>query len=111
MNAGEPQPDHGAGPGMPQGSPSILPHGVPVAPAVPQRVPLPPPPAPMGPPGPSPVPIGGRAEQAFDPPSGMVWARVSPRLTWHRRITVLLWALPVTIVGAFVLSRMLGLAG
>ncbi|GAA4605724.1 PH domain-containing protein [Actinoallomurus liliacearum] len=60
---------------------------------------------------PSAVPIGARAEQAFDPPSGMTWVRVSPKLTWHRRIAVLLWALPVTIVGAFVLSRTRGLAG
>jgi membrane protein YdbS with pleckstrin-like domain len=41
----------------------------------------------------------------------MTWARVSPRLTWHRRIAVLLWALPLTIAGAFVLSRMIGLLG
>jgi len=57
------------------------------------------------------VPIGGRAEQAFDPPAGMGWARVSPRLTWHRRIAVLLWAFPVTVIGTFVLSRMIGLVG
>ncbi len=99
---------------MPPGSPQILPPGTPV----PQTGP--PPHAPGGPPGPSgvpgssgpsPVPIGARAEQAFDPPAGMAWARVSPRLTWHRRIAVLLWALPVTIVGAGALSRLAGLAG
>jgi uncharacterized protein len=95
---------------MPPGSPQILPHvGAPAPPFV--SPPSPPSPAPPGPPGPSPVPIGGRAEQAFDPPAGMVWARVSPRLTWHRRIAVLLWALPVTIVGAFVLARTTGLLG
>ncbi len=99
MNSGDPYPQPG-GPHHPQGGPRIIPHGVP-----------PMPPAPGGPAGPSPVPIGGRAEQAFDPPAGMVWARVSPRFTVHRRIVVLLRALPVTIIGAFVLSRMLGLAG
>jgi membrane protein YdbS with pleckstrin-like domain len=92
---------------MPPGSPTILPHGAPP----PRRGPLPPAPMSSGPSGPSPVPIGGRAEQAFDPPSGMTWARVSPRLTWHRRIAVLLWALPLTIAGSFVLSRMIGLLG
>lgn len=78
----------------------------------PQRGPrLPPPPTVIGQTGVSPVPIGGRAEQAFDPPEGMAWARVSPRLSWQRRITVLLWALPLTIAGAFLLSRAVGLAG
>jgi membrane protein YdbS with pleckstrin-like domain len=109
MNAGDQYPNPRQAHDMPPGSPSILPPG---ASAAPQQGPsLPPPPAPAGPPGPSPVPIGARAEQAFDPPSGMTWARVSPRLTWHRRIAVLLWALPVTIVGAFVMSRTSGLAG
>lgn len=95
---------------MPPGSPRILPPG---GLPVPQHGPLPPPPPPppSGPPGSSPVPIGGRAEQAFDPPSGMTWVRVSPRLTWHRRIAVLLWALPLTIVGAAVLARTAGLLG
>jgi uncharacterized protein len=50
-------------------------------------------------------------ERAFDPPAGTSWARVSPRLTWHRRIIVLMWALPVTVIGAFVISRVIGLAG
>jgi membrane protein YdbS with pleckstrin-like domain len=108
MNAGDPYPVPGEPQDMPPGKPRILPHG---SPPMPQRGPLPPAPAPSGPSGPSPVPIGGRAEQAFDPPSGMSWARVSPRLTWHRRIAVLLWALPLTIIGAFILSRMSGLLG
>src|SRR4051812_3980208 len=108
MNAGDQYTNPGEAHDMPPGSPSILPPG---APPLPQRGPLPPPPAPSGPSGPSPVPIGGRAEQAFDPPSGMAWARVSPRLTWHRRIAVLLWALPITVIGAFVLSRTIGLPG
>jgi membrane protein YdbS with pleckstrin-like domain len=85
----------------------MLPHS---ATPMPQGGP-PPPMAPGRPLVPSPVPIGARAEQAFDPPAGMVWARVSTRLTWHRRISVLLWALPVTIVGAFVFSLALGLVG
>jgi membrane protein YdbS with pleckstrin-like domain len=108
MNAGDPLPHPGARPNVPPGGPHIPPPDA--APAR-RRGPLPPPPAPPGPGGPSPVPIGGRAEQAFDPPAGMVWARVSPRLTWHRRIAALLWALPPTVVGAAVLARRMGLAG
>ncbi|MEV5746235.1 PH domain-containing protein [Actinoallomurus sp. NPDC052308] len=109
MNAGDQYPNPRAAQDMPPGSPNILPPGA--APGPRQGPPPPPPPAPSGPSMPSAVPIGARAEQAFDPPSGMTWVRVSPKLTWHRRIAVLLWALPVTIVGAFVLSRTRGLAG
>jgi membrane protein YdbS with pleckstrin-like domain len=108
MNAGDQYSNPREATDMPPGSPSILPPG---APPAPQQGPLPPPPPSSGSSEPSPVPIGARAEQAFDPPSSMAWARVSPRLTWHRRIAVLLWALPVTVVGAFVLSRTSGLAG
>lgn len=88
----------------PMAPPAYAPPGPPGAPGPPVR------PRPPGP-SPSPMPIGERAEQAFDPPGGMVWARVSPRLTWHRRIVVLLWALPATIVGAGALARLAGLAG
>jgi uncharacterized protein len=108
MNAGDQYPNPSEAQDMPPGSPSILPPGTPLGP---QQGPPPPPPGESLPSGPSVVPIGARAEQAFDPPSGMAWVRVSPKLTWHRRIAVLLWALPVTIVGAFVLSRTIGLAG
>src|SRR3569833_1619647 len=98
MNAGDPYPVPGEPQDMPPGSPRLLPHGTP---PMPQPCPLPPAPAPSGPSSPSPVPIGGRAEQAFDPPSGMTWARVSPRHTRHRRNDVEQWALQHTIKGAF----------
>lgn len=52
-----------------------------------------------------------RKERAFDPPAGTAWARVSRRLTWHRRITVTFWALPVTVLGASVAWQAIGLAG
>jgi uncharacterized protein len=53
----------------------------------------------------------GRVERAFDPPAGTSWARVSHRLTWHRRIVVLLWGVPLTFVGAVAASRAIGVAG
>ncbi|ACZ00024.1 PH domain-containing protein [Thermomonospora curvata] len=43
------------------------------------------------------APPGG----AFDPPAGGDWHRVSPRLRWHRRITAVLTALPVALIGAW----------
>jgi uncharacterized protein len=48
---------------------------------------------------------------AFEAPAGMAWAPVSHRLTWHRRIMVMLIALPIMLVGAFLSSRGLGAAG
>lgn len=40
----------------------------------------------------------------------MAWVRVSHRLTWHRRIMVMLIALPTMLVGAFLSTRGLGAA-
>jgi membrane protein YdbS with pleckstrin-like domain len=41
----------------------------------------------------------------------MSWYRVSPRYSWHRRITTVLWALPVALVGALIVAQSGGLVG
>lgn len=48
---------------------------------------------------------------AFQPPQGTGWSRVSPRLTWYRRVQVLLSAVLLMVVGAFLATRVLGTAG
>jgi membrane protein YdbS with pleckstrin-like domain len=87
-------------------------------------------PSAMSPGGPSGVPTGsgplglpgeshgeppGRrsrpAEQAFAPPGGLPWARVSPRFTWHRRISVFVTAVPAAAVGALLLGVIAGVVG
>ncbi|WP_315987223.1 PH domain-containing protein [Actinomadura sp. HBU206391] len=50
-------------------------------------------------------------ERAFAPPGGLPWARVSPRFTWHRRITVLLTAVPVAAVGGLMVATIAGTMG
>jgi hypothetical protein len=47
------------------------------------------------------VPTGsnGSADQAFVPPPGTRWTPVSPRLAWHRRISVLLAGVTAAAVG------------
>lgn len=41
----------------------------------------------------------GSADQAFAPPPGAQWSPVSPRLAWHRRISVLLGGLLAAAAG------------
>lgn len=45
---------------------------------------------------------------AFEPPQGSTWTRVSSRLIWYRRVQVLLAALLLMAVGAFLATRELG---
>src|SRR5689334_7236346 len=52
--------------------------------------------------GPGPVGAAveyGSADQAFAPPPGAHWTPVSPRLAWHRRISVLLGGLLTAAAG------------
>ncbi|GAA3238038.1 PH domain-containing protein [Actinocorallia longicatena] len=44
-------------------------------------------------------------EEAFTPPEGAQWWRVSSRLKWHRRVIALLVALLIGPLGAFVVAR------
>jgi len=48
---------------------------------------------------------------AFQPPQGTAWARVSSRLTWYRRVQVLISAVLLMVAGAFLATRSLGTAG
>lgn len=48
---------------------------------------------------------------AFQPPQGAAWTRVSSRLIWYRRVQVLLAAVLLMAVGAFLATRELGSAG
>lgn len=48
---------------------------------------------------------------AFQPPPGTSWMRVSSRLTWYRRVQVLVSAVLVMVVGVFLAARVLGLPG
>ncbi|MFG1998707.1 PH domain-containing protein [Spirillospora sp. NPDC048911] len=64
------------------------------------------PPAPAGPPA-SPYP----ADEAFAPGGGLAWAHISKRFTWHRRIGALLWAVPIGLIGGFLVSRSGGALG
>ncbi len=46
-----------------------------------------------------------RADQAFAPGSGLHWAPISKRHAWHRLLAVVLWAIPIGGVGAFIVWR------
>jgi hypothetical protein len=48
---------------------------------------------------------------AFAPPPGTTWARVSTRLTWYRRVQLLVAAVLVMVIGVFLAARILGLPG
>lgn len=48
---------------------------------------------------------------AFQPPQGAAWTRVSSRLIWYRRVQVLLAAVLLMAVGAFLATRELGSTG
>jgi membrane protein YdbS with pleckstrin-like domain len=48
---------------------------------------------------------------AFAPPGGMAWARVSHRFTWHRRISVLVGAVPVAGLGGLLVAGVAGPVG
>ncbi|MGI8328348.1 PH domain-containing protein [Actinomadura scrupuli] len=54
---------------------------------------------------------GGSPDAAFAPPEGTAWYRVSRRYTWHRRITVVLWAVPIALVGALIVAQSGGPVG
>jgi membrane protein YdbS with pleckstrin-like domain len=41
----------------------------------------------------------------------MAWYRLSPRYRWHRRLGTVLWALPVTAIGALIVARSGGPVG
>lgn len=78
MNASHEDRPYGAPqPGRPAVRPDMLPPGAAQAPYGAAQ--------PGGQAGPD-----GSADQAFVPPPGMQWTPVSPRLAWHRRISVLL---------------------
>lgn len=51
------------------------------------------------------------AGQAFEPGGGLAWAHISRRFTWHRRVSALLWAVPIGLVGGFLISRSGGALG
>jgi len=84
------------------------------------------PPMPQGPPGqaggmhapvgqtggvPVQAPPQYPADQAFQPGGGLPWAQISKRFTWHRRIVAVLWAIPVALIGAFLVSQSGGTVG
>jgi membrane protein YdbS with pleckstrin-like domain len=75
------QPGSAPGPGRPPVRPEMLPPGL----------------TPQGPPGPAGA--NGSADQAFAPPPGMQWTPVSPRLAWHRRISVVVGGLVTAAAG------------
>jgi membrane protein YdbS with pleckstrin-like domain len=50
-------------------------------------------------------PQGYPADQAFAAGNGYDWGHISKRFTWHRRISVLLTAVPVGLIGALVVFR------
>ncbi|GLW66002.1 hypothetical protein Arub01_42460 [Actinomadura rubrobrunea] len=45
------------------------------------------------------------ADQAFQPGGGLSWSPISKRYTWHRRIAATLWAVPITVLGAYLVAR------
>jgi membrane protein YdbS with pleckstrin-like domain len=103
----------GPGPAYPPGRPQILPHGPQAAPG---PVPAAPPTASEPPGGASSTTFspdaGPDAEaQAFAPPNGLPWARLSARFTLHRRVSVLVGAVPVAVIGGFLISRVTGAVG
>src|SRR5262245_1192273 len=113
-----PQPPTGPGQSeqaqaQPSGHPQMLPPGPappgrphPLLPAAPDSPAAPDAPAPRDDTaGPS---LTG---QAFAPPSDQPWVRLSPRFTLHRRISVLVGAVPVAAVGGFLISRVAGGVG
>jgi membrane protein YdbS with pleckstrin-like domain len=51
------------------------------------------------------VPEGYPADRAFAVGDGRTWAQISKRFTWHRRVSVLLTAVPVGLIGALVVFR------
>ncbi|MFC5753877.1 PH domain-containing protein [Actinomadura rugatobispora] len=51
------------------------------------------------------------ADQAFAPGAGLSWSHISRRFTWHRGVTATLTAVPVGLVGAFVVFRGSGTLG
>ncbi|MFI0452328.1 PH domain-containing protein [Actinomadura sp. 6N118] len=51
------------------------------------------------------------ADQAFEPGGGLAWAQISRRFTWHRRVSALLWAVPIGLIGGFLMSRSGGALG
>jgi uncharacterized protein len=57
------------------------------------------------PPQPPPAAPDYPADQAFEPGNGLPWSPISRRYTWHRRIRAVLWAVPIALVGAFLLLR------
>ena len=48
---------------------------------------------------------------AFQPPPGSAWTRVSSRLTWYRRVQVLVSSIVVMVGGVFLAARLAGLPG
>jgi membrane protein YdbS with pleckstrin-like domain len=108
--------------------PEIRPEMLP--PGAPGRPPYPPPHRPPGHPGPSliagyappgapGVPGGlggpgagnGSGDQAFSPPAGASWTPVSPRLAWHRRVSVLLGGLLAAAAGGLAVWWTGGMVG
>ncbi|GAA2607332.1 PH domain-containing protein [Actinomadura fulvescens] len=51
------------------------------------------------------------ADQAFTPGGGLAWVHISKRFTWQRRISALLWAVPIGLAGGFLVSRSGGALG
>jgi membrane protein YdbS with pleckstrin-like domain len=61
-----------------------------------------------GPAPPVAQPVPYDRDQAFGPPAGMLWAMVSPRFTWHRRVTTFLGSVPVALAGAYLVAQAAG---
>ncbi|WP_433329778.1 PH domain-containing protein [Spirillospora sp. CA-294931] len=77
----------------------------------------PPPMAPYGPQGgPAYAPQIGAlrqypADQAFAPGGGLAWSHISKRYTFQRLASAVLWAVPVGLIGGFLVSRGGGILG
>jgi membrane protein YdbS with pleckstrin-like domain len=79
---------------LPPGAVGNLPYGSPGSPGSPGSQGFPGSPGPAGP-----AAANGSADQAFAPPPGAQWTPVSPRLAWHRRVSVLLCGLFAATAG------------
>ena len=108
----------GAGGNQPADSPQPPAQGRPAPPSQPLAQGQPPVQGQPGAPGQAPAPgqaVPGApvypADNAFEPGPGLTWSRVSRRFTWHRRVSATLSAVPVGLVGAFVVFRGVGTVG
>ncbi|GAA3972492.1 hypothetical protein GCM10023085_63600 [Actinomadura viridis] len=101
----QPGPQPGAQPGPRPAPPHQGPHQGPPPAGAPGMHPQ------MAPPGPAAPPQAADqaplypADQAFAPGGGLAWSHISKRFTWHRRIMAALTAVPVGLVGGFLVFR------